>query len=188
MRLFWKLFCSMVMIAALTSSIGGFALIDGQFRAGLNAQGELTMTENALLRRTLLRELQFSGELNRTGAARLADQSFSLAEQRRIFFRLTDRHGQPLAGSRLPLESGLSQSLGAEQQGWELLQNQGRCFVLASSPLLLDGEIIYLENWREVPGRPSADPGQPEGKTLAHSSGRTELAGSPVRPRQTASL
>lgn len=150
MRLFWKLFCSMVMIAALTSSIGGFALIDGQFRAGLNAQGELTMTENALLRRTLLRELQFSGELNRTGAARLADQSFSLAEQRRIFFRLTDRHGQPLAGSRPPLESGLSQSLGAEQQGWELLQNQGRCFVLASSPLLLDGEIIYLENWREV--------------------------------------
>ena len=50
MRLFWKLFCSMVTITALACSIGGFVLIDGQFRTGLDAQAELVTTENTLLR------------------------------------------------------------------------------------------------------------------------------------------
>lgn len=39
MRLFWKLFCSMVTITALACSIGGFVLIDGQFRAGPGRPG-----------------------------------------------------------------------------------------------------------------------------------------------------
>ena len=55
MRLFCKLFCSMVMITALACSVGGFVLIDGQFRTSLSAQAEMVMTENALLRRTFLR-------------------------------------------------------------------------------------------------------------------------------------
>ena len=65
MRLFWKLFCSMVTITALACSIGGFVLIDGQFRAGLDAQAELVTTENTLLRRTLLRQMQFSRTFTR---------------------------------------------------------------------------------------------------------------------------
>ncbi|MBS6355568.1 winged helix-turn-helix domain-containing protein, partial [Oscillibacter sp.] len=32
-------------------SVGGFVLIDGQFRTSLSAQAEMVMTENALLRR-----------------------------------------------------------------------------------------------------------------------------------------
>ena len=76
MRLFWKLFCSMVMIAALVCALSGFVLIDGQFRAGMGARAELAMTENTLLRRTLLRELQFSGGLDRDAAVNLTEQSF----------------------------------------------------------------------------------------------------------------
>lgn len=151
MRLFWKLFCSMVMIAALACSLGGFVLIDGQFRAGLDARAETAMTENALLRRTFLRELQFSGGLDQTAAVRLTEETFAAAEQRGISFRLTDSQGQPLAGSRLPVESDLSQALGAERQGWELLQsNNGRAYLHAASPLVLDGGVVYLENWQEA--------------------------------------
>ena len=150
MRLFWKLFCSMVMIAALVCALSGFVLIDGQFRAGMGARAELAMTENTLLRRTLLRELQFSGGLDRDAAVNLTEQSFSAAERRGISFRLTDSQGRALAGSRLPVESSLSQVLDEEYQGWEVLQNHGRYYLLASSPLGLDGEVVYLENWREV--------------------------------------
>ena len=80
MRLFWKLFCSMVMIAALACSLGGFVLIDGQFRAGLDARAETVMTENTLLRRTFLREIQFSGGLDRTAAVRMAEETFAAAD------------------------------------------------------------------------------------------------------------
>ena len=72
MRLFWKLFCSMVIITALACSLGGFILIDGQFRTGLGARAETMMTENALLRRTFLRELQFAGGADQASAVRLA--------------------------------------------------------------------------------------------------------------------
>ena len=150
MRLFWKLFCSMVMIAALACSLGGFVLIDGQFRAGLDARAETVMTENALLRRTLLRELQFSGGLDRAAAVRLTEETFATAEERGITFRITDSQGQPLAGSRLPVESGLARALGTEQQGWELLQTSGRAYLHASSPLALGGETVYLENWQDA--------------------------------------
>ena len=112
MRLLWKLFCSMVMIAALACSLGGFVLIDGQFRAGLDARAETVMTENALLRRTLLRELQFSGGLDRAAAVRLTEETFATAEERGITFRIADSQGQPLAGSLLPVESGLARALG----------------------------------------------------------------------------
>ena len=38
MRLFWKLFCSMVLITALACSAGGYALINTQFRASLDRE------------------------------------------------------------------------------------------------------------------------------------------------------
>ena len=148
MRLFWKLFCSMVMITALACSVGGFVLIDGQFRTSLSAQAEMVMTENALLRRTFLRELQFSGNLDEEGAVRLAERTAAAAEERGLRFRLADSRGQALAGSHLPGESALSQSLGEDRQGWEVLQNNGRYYLHASSPLVLDGGVVYLENWR----------------------------------------
>ena len=150
MRLFWKLFCSMVMLTALVCSLGGFVLIDGQFRAGLDARAETAMTENAFLRRTFLRELQFSGGLDQAAAIRLTEETFAAAEEKGIFFRLTDSQGQPLAGSRLPAESGLARTLGTDQQGWELLNVNGRSYLHAASPLALDGGTVYLENWQEA--------------------------------------
>lgn len=147
MRLFWKLFCSMVIITALACSLGGFILIDGQFRTGLDARAETMMTENALLRRTFLRELQFAGGADQASAVRLAEETCAQAEQRGIFFRLVGSHGQILAGSRLPAESGLAQSLGEGRHGWELLRSRERSYLHASSPMVLEDCVVYLENW-----------------------------------------
>lgn len=57
MRLFWKLFCSMVIITALACSLGGYFLIDQQFRASLDREVSALYEENDLLRYTLAREL-----------------------------------------------------------------------------------------------------------------------------------
>lgn len=71
MRLFWKLFCSMVAMTALACSISGFLLIDGQFRSGLDAQAEIAVTEHTILRRMLLREMQFSRSFSHTDVYQL---------------------------------------------------------------------------------------------------------------------
>ena len=149
MRLFWKLFCSMVTITALVCSIGGFLLIDGQFRAGVSSQAETIVLENTLLRRTLLREMQFSGTFDQAAAVQVVESAASSGENG-IRFRLSDGRGETLAGSALPAESALTTSLGEAQLGWEVLKNGDRFYLHTASSLSLDDGPIYLENWREV--------------------------------------
>ena len=98
MRLFWKLFCSMVTITALACSIGGFVLIDGQFRSGLDAQAELIATENALLRRTLLRQMQFSRGSDQDEAVRLIEDGAISQDRDDLRFCLSDEMGRFLTG------------------------------------------------------------------------------------------
>ena len=107
MRLFWKLFCSMVAMTALACSIGGFLMIDGQFRAGLNAQAEGVVTEHIILRHMLLREMQFSHSFSQVDVAHLADDTAASLGRGDICFRISDGQGQVLAGSALPAESCL---------------------------------------------------------------------------------
>lgn len=57
MKLFWKLFCSMVSITVLACAVGGFWLIDGQFRASFDQEVLALYEENDMLRYALSREL-----------------------------------------------------------------------------------------------------------------------------------
>ena len=57
MRLFWKLFCCMVVITISSCAIGGYFLIDSQFRTSLDREISAVYEENDLLRYTLAREL-----------------------------------------------------------------------------------------------------------------------------------
>lgn len=150
MRLFWKLFCSMVTITALACAIGGFVLIDGQFRAGLDAQAELVTTENTLLRRTLLRQMQFSRTFTQEEAARLAGEASSSESRDSVRFRLSDGGGNVLAGHRLSAESSLVSSLSENEAGWEVLRAGDHLYLHAAAPVALEDGTVYLENWREV--------------------------------------
>lgn len=150
MRLFWKLFCSMVTITALACSIGGFVLIDGQFRAGLDAQAQLVTTENTLLRRTLLRQMQFSRTFTQEEAARLAGEASSTESRDSVRFRISDGEGTVLAGHRLSAESSLVSSLSENEAGWEVLRAGDHFYLHAAAPVTLEDGTVYLENWREV--------------------------------------
>lgn len=150
MRLFWKLFCSMVALATLACSVVGFLLIDGQFRAGMSAQAEVVVTEHLILRRMLLREMQFSRGLGRADVVELAEDTAASLSRGGICFRLSDGEDRTLSGDPLPAGSRLTSALAETQMGWEILQADGHFYLHAASPIAVEAEIIYLENWREA--------------------------------------
>ena len=150
MRLFWKLFCSMIAITALACSAGGYLLIDSQFQAALDSRAETVVMENSLLRHSLMREMQLAKTFDQAGAARLADSVTASVGIDGMAFRLTDEAGQQLAGSRLPAESHLLQALGEKQSGWEVLPAGDSLYLHAASPLRLTDGLVYLETWRDV--------------------------------------
>lgn len=149
MRLFWKLFCCMVAMTALACSISGFLLIDGQFRAGLSTQADVAVTEHLILRRMLLRELQFSHSLSQEDIARLADEAASLGHSE-ASFRLSSETGTTLAGDTLPAQSRLTGALSQDQLGWEVLRDGDRMYLHAASPVTTEDGIVYLDTWREA--------------------------------------
>ena len=152
MRLFWKLFCSMIAITALACSLGGYLLVDSQFQTALESQAEAVVMEHSLLRYSLMREMKLGRTFDRAGAARLADSVSASAGIGGMAFRLTDEAGQQLAGSRLPAESELLQALGEERSGWEVLPAGDSLYLHAASPLRLTDGLVYLETWRDVDG------------------------------------
>lgn len=150
MRLFWKLFCSMIAITALACSLGGYLLVDNQFQTALDSRAETVVMENSLLRHSLMREMQLGRTFDRAGAVRLADSVTASVGIDGMAFRLTDEAGQQLAGSRLPAESDLLQALGEKQSGWEVLPAGDSLYLHAASPLRLTDGLVYLETWRDV--------------------------------------
>ena len=150
MRLFWKLFCSMVAMTALACSISGFLLIDAQFRSGLDAQAEIAVTEHTILRRMLLREMQFSRSLSHADVARLAEDSAASLGRGGISFRLSREDGQTLSGIAPPATSALTSSLSQTQLGWEVLRAGSRFYLHTASPLEAEDGTLYLETWRDA--------------------------------------
>lgn len=150
MRLFWKLFCSMIAITALACSLGGYLLVDSQFQAALESRLETVVMENSLLRHSLMREMHLAKTFDRAGAARLADSVTASVGIDGMAFRLTDEAGQQIAGNRLPAESDLLRSLGENRSGWEVLPSGDSLYLHAASPLRLADGLVYLETWRDV--------------------------------------
>ncbi len=153
MKLFWKLFCSMVSITSLTCSIGGFLLIDGQFRAALGQEIQSLYEENDMLRFALSRELDRRTVCQPEELSRLAGEIVLTTGGRTVAFRLTDPEGAALGGSGFmePAAAPLTSRLTENQRGWRLEQAAGgRALLHGASALPLLGETVYLENCRDV--------------------------------------
>ena len=102
MKLFWKLFCSMVLITALACSAGGYALINSQFRASLDREVAALYEENDLLRFALAQELAFNPLYDREELARAAGGiTITTGRGRTVSFRLSDETGKALGGNEI---------------------------------------------------------------------------------------
>jgi len=152
-RLFWKLFCSMVIITALACSLGGFLLIDAQFRSSLDREVTAVYEENDLLRYTLAREIQAHPAMDRAGLSQAVGNISVSTGRGKVAFRVSDEAGEEVsANGGLPVAAaGLTAGLGPDRRGWELVPvPNGRTYLHAASPLALGGGTLYLENCREV--------------------------------------
>ena len=155
MRLFWKLFCSMVMITTLACAVGGYVLIDSQFRASLDREVAAVYEENDLLRYTLGRELDDSIIADLRDMKSVIEDINITTGRGNVPFRITDRNGNYIAGNgTLSVRvTALTGSIPDGQRGWEIVQLKGdRKFIHAASPLAFEGETLYLENCREITG------------------------------------
>lgn len=153
MRLFWKLFCSMVVITALACSLGGYVLIDAQFRTSLEREAAATYEENDLLRYTLARELETTPVLTQDELAELIRGIRITTGQGTVSFRVSDRSGRTVVSNgTLPVEAAaLTAKLPEGQRGWVLTPTVNeRTYLHAASPLIFGNGILYLENCREV--------------------------------------
>lgn len=153
MKLFWKLFCSMVLITALACSIGGYALIDAQFRMALDREVSALYEENDLLRYALAQELLFHPEYSRRELASAAGGISISTSRGTVAFRLSSEAGEPLGGSGvLPVEPlPLTAALPEGQRGWVMdARPDGRIYLHGASPLAMEDGPLYLENCRDV--------------------------------------
>lgn len=151
MRFFWKIFCSTVVITALSISLGGFWLIDSQFRTSLKREITAAYEENDVLWYAIDRELQNGYATDRESLALVAQSVRIETGRGTIPFRLTEPNGDALfTGDGAAGDVDMLASLGAEQRGYELMQLGARTYVHAASPLTLSDGTVFLENFREI--------------------------------------
>ena len=153
MKLFWKLFCSMVSVTVLACALVGFWLIDGQFRASLDQEVESLYAENDMLRYALSREMEGKVLTGPEELSRLAGSLSLTTGGRAAAFRLSDGDGTALydKGGLFFLKAGpLISGLGPDRRGWRLEQGAGRSLLHGASAMTLLGETVYLENCRDV--------------------------------------
>lgn len=152
MKLFWKLFCSMVIVTVLGCAVCAFVLIDSQFQSSLDREVASLYQENDLLRYALTVRMETAVLSDREQLAELAKGTAITTGGETVSFRLSDGTGETLGYSgSLPVEAdGLIFGLVEHQRGWELQGVGERYYLHAASPLNLLGETVYLENCREV--------------------------------------
>ena len=145
----------MVLLTVSACSLGGWLLIDTQFRDSLEREVSALYEENDLLRYALAQELAFNPFYTQEELARAAGGISITTGQGAVAFRLSDGTGTALGGSgTLPVAAkGLLSSLPEGRRGWELAAlEDGRLWLHAASPLRLEEGVLYLENCREVSG------------------------------------
>ncbi|MDO4270431.1 MAG: HAMP domain-containing sensor histidine kinase [Eubacteriales bacterium] len=151
MRFFWKIFCSTVVITSVSVSIGGFWLIDSQFRATLEREIVAAYEENDVLWYAIDREMQNGYATDRDSLALVAQSVRIETGRGAIPFRLTAPDGSALyTGEGAAGGANMPAALGEGRRGYELMQRDGRTFVHTASPLSLPDGTVYLENFREI--------------------------------------
>lgn len=150
MKLFWKMFYSMVLMTVLFCSIGGHFLIYRQFENSLKKEVEGIFEENDLLCHMLIQERK----------AHPLEEIETLAEklnlsvgQRKLYFRISESDGTEIGGNgNLPVEARrLVSRLGEEQQGWEMIEKEsGEIYLHGAAAMMLGEKTVFLETCRDV--------------------------------------
>ncbi len=150
MRLSWKLFCSMVIIASLALSLGGYALISSQFHAGLSREVTSLFEESDLLRYALVGEAGSSASTQHmtTAAQRLTNS----AANRAVPFALRTADGtQLMASPSFAASPSAASPPSPDQRSWTMERLEtGEHLITAMTSVPSAEGTLYLENQRDV--------------------------------------
>lgn len=151
MKLYWKLFCSMVIVTVLSCSVGGYFLIDAQWRNSVEREAASLYEINDLLRYALHREMG-AFPLSPEGLVEKAGKVEVTARGGTVPYRLSDSEGMHQGGKgSLPVQATpLVSQLGEDQRGWMLQRVGERTYLHTASALKLVGGTLYLENCRDI--------------------------------------
>ena len=94
MKLFWKLFGSVLIITAFTCSAGVFLMVDGQYRASLSREMTAAGKENDTLRMTLMQEVQVLPEPDVYAAAQVLENAAWMGNEADWTYCLSDQEGR----------------------------------------------------------------------------------------------
>lgn len=150
MKLFWKMFCSMVLMTVLFCSFGGYFLIYRQYQESMEKEVDDIFEENDLLCHMLIRERK----VNPMDEIEELSKELNISVgQRKLYFRISGADGSRLGGNgELPVEAlPLVGKIGEGEQGWELLeQEDGKIYLHAAAAMKLGETTAFLENCRDV--------------------------------------
>lgn len=153
MKLFWKLFCSMVVVTVLACSLGGYFLIDAQLRSSVEREAAQLYEVNDLLRYALHREMgSFPASTYPSDLVERAEKVEVTSGRNIVPFRISDETGTQRGGKgSLPVQAEpLVSQLEPSQRGWMLQRVGERTYLHTASALRLVSETLYLENCRDV--------------------------------------
>ena len=152
MKLFWKLFCSMVLMTVCFCSFGGYYLIYRQFESSLEKETRGIFEENDFLCHMVLQERKAHPLED---VAVLTKQISLSVGQRKLYFRISDMNGENIGGNgNLPVDAlPLVGRLAEDEQGWEMVENEkGKVYLHGAAAMSLGDEIVFLENYKDVTG------------------------------------
>lgn len=178
MKFSLKVFLSTVSIAAVTFSAGGFYLIDSQFRFSLNQHIKSSYEENYILCQTLLGNKQIRdiaqayGNINNIEYGMTIDipltfddlkenQIESLRQAAKsitanifkgsILFRLSNSTYQTIYENIGNLiDNNILKQLPENTKGYEIIFKNEKYYIHTVSPLIVQGETLYIENFRNI--------------------------------------
>lgn len=141
----------MLLITAFACSVGVFLLVDGQYRASLSREMTAAGKENDTLRTTLTQELQISPTLDARAAAQALWDAVLMGNEPDWAYCLSSQKGTILIGHVRPFtDLRLLDALEENQQGFRLVRGTHSHYVHVVSAVSVNGETVYLENWRNV--------------------------------------
>lgn len=143
----------MVLLTVLICSLGGYILIDIHFRTSLEREVTAINEENDLLRYSINAELQNQSDIEVDKIADIAEHIRIMVKQREVDFRISGKEGETIISKgMIPVEAiSLTSYLEEEVRGWHLVFTaDGRSFLHAASPILIEEAVYYLETCREV--------------------------------------
>ena len=165
-KLFWRIFFVTIIISITCFSIGSYILINLGFRDTLRREISSVSMENEMLRYSLSQQMSEKGnlyfswgqyndavnEITKEDILRVVAMSIKIyVSNQEVLFRITNNEGKMIydeVSEKLPSTRKLDVDIGTK--AYEVIQGDGNYYIHMIAPYTLEGDLFYIENFREI--------------------------------------